>query len=71
MLQQTHSDNEMWRVLSLAGGFTAVFSLVIGILLVFVVPGACSFVGAIQLLIIGFLFIAGIATFLIGKVLSR
>ncbi len=58
-------------LLRLGGAFTAVFSLVMGIFILFVIPIACSFVGSLQLLILGFLFVGGVLAFLFGVVLSR
>ncbi len=56
-------------LLRLSGAFIAVFSLVIGLLVLFVIPGACTFVSGIQLILLGFLFIIGVLAFLLGQVL--
>ncbi len=64
-------DSSGSNLLRIGGAFTAVFSLVVGLLVLFVIPGACSFVGGLQLIILGFLFIGGVFAFLIGLVLSR
>ena len=58
-------------ILRTAGAFTAVFSLVVGLLVLFVIPGACSFVGGLQLVLLGFLFLAGVFAFLLGTTVSR
>ncbi len=53
----------------LTGGFIAAFSLVMGLLVLFVVPGGgCSFLGAIELLILAFLLLTGISIFLFGHI---
>ncbi len=54
-----------------AGAFVAIFSLVVGMLVLFVIPGACTFVGSLQLLILGFLFILGAVAFAVGTAFSR
>ena len=58
-------------VLRIGGGFTAGFSLVVGLLVLFAIPTACSFVGSLQLIILGFLFIGGVLAFLLGGISSR
>ena len=55
-------------VLRIGGGFTAIFSLAMGLLVLFVIPSACSFLGGIELVILGFLFIIGVLAFIVGKV---
>lgn len=57
------------NVLRLGGAFVAAFSLVMGLLVLFVIPGACSFVSGLQLLILGFLLIIGMLTFFLGTAL--
>lgn len=54
------------ELLRLTGGFVAVFSLVVGLLVLFVIPGACSFLGGLQLVILALLFITGSLGFLVG-----
>lgn len=54
------------ELLRLTGGFVAVFSLVMGLLVLFVIPGACSFLGGLQLVILTLLFITGSLGFLVG-----
>ena len=56
-------------VLRIGGAFTAVFSVVVGALVLFAIPTACSFVGSLQLIIFGFLFIGGVLAFLLGQAL--
>ncbi len=57
--------------LRIGGIFTMVFSVAMGLLILFVIPGACTFVGSIQLLILGFLFVAGGIALLLGSTLLR
>ncbi len=68
MIKQNPVGSSLLRV---GGAFTAVFSLVVGLLVLFVIPGACTFVSGLQLLILGFLFIVGVLAFFLGNVLSR
>ena len=69
MINRGHSIGSTLRV---GGGFTAVFSLVVGLLVLFVIPGACSFLGGIQLIILAFLLIVGVIAFSCGQfVLKR
>ena len=56
-------------LLCIGGGIAAAFGLAIGLLLLFVMPGACTFLSGLQLTFMGFLFIAGIISFLLGRVL--
>lgn len=56
--------------LTIGGAFTAIFSLVMGVLVLFVIPGACRFLSGLQLLILGFVFIIGLLIFLLGLVWS-
>jgi len=58
-------------LLRLVGGFLAVFSVVVGVLILFVIPSACSFVGSIQLVMLGFLFVGGVTSFIFGQAMSR
>ena len=57
-------------VLRIGGAFTAVFSLAIGFLVLFVLPSACTFVGSLQLLMLGLLFVSGVIMFLLGQALA-
>ncbi len=59
------------ELLRLTGGFVAVFSLVVGLLVLFVIPGACSFLGGLQLVILVSLFIMGSLGFLVGHHMIR
>jgi membrane protein implicated in regulation of membrane protease activity len=68
MVTQTASNVSLLRV---GGAFVAIFSVVVAALILFVIPVACTFVGSIQLLLLGLLFIAGVVSFLFGQVLSR
>lgn len=58
-------------LLCVVGAVIAGFSLVMGLLILFVIPGACTFLSGLQLLILGFLFIIGVLTCLLGLVLVR
>ncbi len=55
--------------MSIAGAVTTLFSLVTALLVLFVLPGGCSFVGIIELFGLVVLFFAGLVAFGIGKVL--
>ena len=68
MIKPSYSNSNVVRI---AGAFTAAFSLAMGILVLYVIPGACSFVGSIQLVILGLLFIAGVFAFLLGSLWMR
>ncbi len=68
MVKQNPTSSSVLRI---GGAFTAVFSLVVGLLVLFVIPGACTFVGSLQLLILGFLFVIGVLAFLLGNALLR
>ncbi len=58
-------------LLRIGGAFTAVFSLVVGLLVLFVIPGACTFVSGLQLIFLGFLFVIGVLAFFLGNALLR
>ncbi len=58
-------------MLRIGGAFTAIFSLAMGLLVLYVIPTACSFLGSLQLIILGFLFIAGLLSFFLGYALMR
>ncbi len=55
--------------LSIGGLVAMVFSAAMGLLVLFVIPSACSFVGSFELLILGFMFLIGGVAFLLGKAL--
>lgn len=57
--------------LQIGGAFIAVFSLVGGLLVLFVIPSACTFVGSLELLALGFLFVIGVLAFIVGKLWFR
>ncbi len=59
------------KVLCTVGAFIAVFSLVMGLLVLFVIPSRCSFVSSLLLFILGGLFLIGLLNLLIGKLLLR
>ncbi len=56
-------------LIRLTGGFIAAFSFVMGLLVLLVIPGGgCSFLGAIELLILAVLFLMGLSLFLFGHI---
>ncbi len=63
--------NDTGTILRIGGGFTAIFGLAMSLLVLFVIPSACTFVGSLQLAILGLLFLGGLCIFLFGLVLSR
>ena len=68
MVKQNHTSS---RLLRIGGAFTAGFSLVIGLFVLFnVIPNPCSFLSSLELLILGFLFVGGVLTFFLGVALS-
>ncbi len=69
VITQSPEDNS--SIVRIAGAFVAIFSLVVSLLVLFVIPGACTFVGGLQLLILGLLFILGAVAFVIGTIFSR
>ncbi len=68
MIKRNHTNGEL---LYLGGVFTAAFSAVVGAIILFATPIACTFVGSLQLLILGFLFLIGVSALLIGVAMSR
>ena len=64
------TDTSPSNILRITGAFVAIFSLVIGALVMFVLPGACSFVSIIQLAALSILFIFGVIAFLTGTAFS-
>ncbi len=68
MIKQNSSGSNRWRIV---GCFVAIFSLVMSLLVLFAIPSGCIFVGNLQLIILSFLFLGGIATIFIGEILSR
>ena len=63
--------NDTGTILRIGGGFAAIFGLAMGLLVLFLIPSACTFVGSLQLAILGLLFLGGLFVFLFGLVLSR
>lgn len=57
------------EVLRLGGAFTAAFSVVMALLVLFVLPSSCSFVGGLELVFLGFSLIIGVLTFFLGQAL--
>ncbi len=68
MDNQNPTSRSLVRV---GGAFTAVFGLVVGLLVLFVIPSACSFLTSLELLILAFLFVGGVLTFFLGDALLR
>ena len=66
VIQRQTSKGDILRI---SGAFITIFSLAMSLLVLFVIPGACAFLGGIELLMLGFLFVFGIIAFLIGKAL--
>ncbi len=64
-------DNSGRNLLRLAGGFIAIFSVIMGMLVLFVIPGACSFLGGLELVVLFILFLLGGMAFAAGEVMSR
>ena len=67
MEKENPSRNNLLRI---TGAVVALFSIIVGSLVMFALPGGCSFVTSFVLVILFFLFIAGGTTFLIGQLLS-
>lgn len=63
------STNDTGALLRTVGGLIVVFSLIGGLLVMFVMPDTYPFVAGLQLLILGFLMIIGAISFLLGNVL--
>ncbi len=68
MIKQNPVGSSLLRI---GGAFTAVFSLAMGLLVLFVIPGACTFLSGLELIFLGFLFIIGVLAFFFGNALSR
>ncbi|MFC2022293.1 hypothetical protein ACFLTR_03690 [Chloroflexota bacterium] len=68
MIGQNSAGSSLLRI---GGAFTTAFSLAVGLLVLFVIPGACTFVSGLHLIFLGFLFIIGVFAFFLGNVLSR
>jgi len=56
-------------MLRLGGVLTSVFSLAMG-LLILIIPTANTYVGSVQLLILGVLFLVGVLLFFLGQFLK-
>lgn len=63
-------DSSPGNLLRYGGAYISIFSVVIGLLVLFAIPVACSYVGSIQLVILGLLFVLGVMAFLAGTVFS-
>ncbi len=69
MVEQNPVGTSLLRI---GGAFTAGFSLIMGLLVLFnVIPNPCSFLSSLELLILGFLFIIGVIAFSLGNTLVR
>jgi len=68
MIKQNPVGSSLLRI---GGAFTAVFSLAVGLLVLFIIPGACTFLSGLELIFLGFLFIIGVLAFFFGNALSR
>ena len=58
-------------VLLIIGVFLTIFSLIIGLLVLFVIPDACTFVDGLELRILIFLFLLEVTAFSVGTALPR
>ncbi len=59
------------HVMHVSGLFITIFSVVVGLLLVFVIPSACSFLGGLQIVLLGLLLIAGLIVLLLAHTVFR
>ncbi len=59
------------QVLSALGAVTAGFSLVASLLVLFVIPGSCSFLGGLELVMLAALLLAGVIVLLVGRIISH
>ena len=57
-------------VLRITGAAVAVFSLVAGVFVMFVLSSRCSYLSSLLLVILSFLFLAGGIVFLVGQLFS-
>ena len=64
-------DMTWGRRLHVAGMFLTVFCALATMLIVFVLPAACSFVFGMQLVLLAFLFMTGIVMILVGFLLAK
>ncbi len=65
-IPRPQNDIDTMRI---TGGFIAAFSLIMGLLVLFVIPGGgCSFLGGIELLILACLFLVGLFIFIFGQI---
>jgi hypothetical protein len=68
---RTTSLHRTGRQLSILGIVLAVFSVVVGLLVLFVIPGGCAFLGGLELVILAGLLLAGVFTWLAGRLVLR
>ena len=59
------------HVLHVGGLFITIFSLVMVLLSLFVLPSACSFVGGLQVVFLAFMLIVGIVILLLANTVFR
>ncbi len=57
------------RVLFTLGIVTTVFSVAVGLLVLFFIPGGCTFLSGLELVILAGLFLIGLVALLAGKLL--
>ena len=71
VIAQRPRDTSPGSLLRVSGAFIAAFSLATGLLVIFAMFNACSFVGSIGVLMLGLLFVLGVIAFIVGTVISR
>ncbi len=59
------------RTLTILGAVMSIFSLVVGLLVLFVIPGRYPAVVGLELLMLAALFVVGIFLFVAGKIIER
>ncbi len=67
MLRESYRTSNS-NLFSLSGGLAMLFSIVLALPVLFS-PIACSFVGSLELVMLGLVFLAGAGVFLVGRVL--
>jgi len=69
--EKSRSLQRIGRVLCILGIVIVVFSLVMGVLILFIIPGGRIFFSRLQLILLGGFCLIGILSLLIGKVVMR
>lgn len=59
------------QILNILGIFTTVFSVGIGLLVLYVIPASCSWLTNLEMGILTLLFFGGLGAFIAGRVLIR